>query len=91
MMRKRDLTKFLEANNNTGIVVIDDQAYEVFLSDKGSIEFSGIYWKWENTLVPSSHQDYLIETDELVKDYSSTPPTMSEEIHGMFYKDINEL
>jgi hypothetical protein len=91
LVSKETLPKLIKDNGDRGIININNTPFEITLAEDGSITFTGVSWSWEKTQVPSAHQDYEIETDDLVKRYVDYKPELMNESQYDFYKDVNEL
>ncbi|WP_078547551.1 hypothetical protein [Litchfieldia alkalitelluris] len=90
-VQKKQLIELVKKNNNVGIIEINQIPYEVRLLDDSNFQFTGVFWDWEETQIPSSHHDYLIETDELVLKHTENPPSIEHMNEFDYYRNIKEI
>ncbi|QOR68288.1 hypothetical protein IM538_09390 [Cytobacillus suaedae] len=86
----QQISELLKATKQNGIIVIDGLPHEVTLTIDGDITLTGGTWRWEETLAPSAHGDYVVEADELMKTSISELPEIQEEETYDFYNTVDD-
>ncbi|MCA1029639.1 hypothetical protein LCL95_01175 [Bacillus timonensis] len=84
------LLKQLSYNNQQGVILHNDIPYEVQLTSRGDIQFTGKVWSWQTKSVPSSHGDYTLYSDVLTQNTIGSSPTIDHFETVEFFRDINE-
>lgn len=74
-----------------GIIELDGVPHEITLSEDGSFKFTGTSWKWGESTVPSSHQDYEIKADHLNKENSTPALFPVNQKSYSFYPSIDDF
>lgn len=87
---KEELIEHLIEHNPIGVVMINNVLYEVKLSHDHSISTTGTVWNWDEVSVPSSHGDYQIITDQLVKEYNPNAQLPTQN-YFEYYPSINNF
>lgn len=88
LVSKKELIQQLKENNGEGIVLYNEIPYRILLTNEGTITATGEHWTWQQTNSPSSHGDYQIETDEIIKSFDHAF-LLPDNISYQFYKNIN--
>ncbi len=86
----QEISEWLRTNNQNGVIVINGVPHEVTLTIDGDVTLTGGTWKWEETLAPSAHGDYVVEADQFVKTSLTEFPAIKEEESYQFYSNVDD-